>query len=134
MPKSKKTNLPHPQVTSATRTIDRAYVSAAVRRDLWVAAAGRCEFRGCGKPVDRDFLTKARCKVGEYAHIIADSPAGARGVPGESERLALSFGELHQWTLHLKGDDAFLSAFHRVFDHGVETGIFPQLRVIPASL
>jgi hypothetical protein len=59
-----------------------------VRRDLWIAAAGRCEFRGCCKPVVRDFLTKAKCKVGEYAHIIADSPAGARGVPGESEKLA----------------------------------------------
>lgn len=70
------------------RTAERAYISAPVRRDLWIAAAGRCEFRGCCKPVDRDFLTKARCTVGEYAHIIADSPAGARGVPGESERLA----------------------------------------------
>jgi len=70
------------------RTVERAYIPAPVRRDLWIAAAGRCEFRGCCKPVDRDFLTKAKCKVGEYAHIIADSPAGARGVPGESERLA----------------------------------------------
>lgn len=70
------------------RTVDRAYIPAALRRDLWIAAAGRCEFRGCCKPVSRDFLTKDRCTVGEYAHIIADSPAGARGVPGESERLA----------------------------------------------
>lgn len=73
---------------AATRTVERAYIPASVRRDLWVAAAGRCEFRGCCKPVDRDFLTKAKCTVGEYAHIIADSPAGARGIPGESERLA----------------------------------------------
>lgn len=70
------------------RTVERAYIPAPVRRDLWIAAAGRCEFRGCCKAVDRDFLTKAKCTVGEYAHIIADSPAGARGVPGESERLA----------------------------------------------
>lgn len=70
------------------RTAERAYIPAPARRDLWIAAGGRCEFRGCCKPVDRDFLTKARCKVGEYAHIIADSPAGARGVPGESEKLA----------------------------------------------
>lgn len=74
--------------TAVIRTVERAYISPSVRRDLWVAAAGRCEFRGCCKPVDRDFLTKVKCKVGEYAHIIADSPAGARGVPGESERLA----------------------------------------------
>ncbi len=71
-----------------TRTVERAYIPTPVRRDLWIAAAGRCEFRGCCKTVDRDFLTKAKCNVGEYAHIIADSPAGARGVPGESERLA----------------------------------------------
>jgi hypothetical protein len=66
----------------------RAYLTKEVRRDLWIAAAGRCEFRGCCKPVDRDFLTKERCNVGEFAHIIADSPDGARGVEGESEKLA----------------------------------------------
>ena len=71
-----------------TRTQERANIPVDVRRDLWVAAAGRCEFRGCCKSVGRDFLTKARCKVGEYAHIIADSPGGARGILGESERLA----------------------------------------------
>ena len=76
-------------VAATTRTVERAYIPSAVRRDLWVAAAGRCQFRGCCKPVDRDFLTKSRCKVGEYAHIIADSPAGSRGVPGLSEKLAV---------------------------------------------
>ena len=72
----------------ASRQQARAYLSKDLRRDLWVAAAGRCQFRGCNKRVNRDFLTKERCVVGEYAHIIADSPAGARGVEGESERLA----------------------------------------------
>jgi hypothetical protein len=76
------------------RTQQRANISKEVRRDLWIAAAGRCEFRGCNKPVDRDFLTKGRCNVGEYAHIIADSPDGARGIPGESERLAKDPGNL----------------------------------------
>jgi hypothetical protein len=70
------------------RTLKRAYIPTPVRRDLWIAAGGRCEFRGCCKPVNRDFLTKANGNVGQYAHIIADSPAGARGIPGESERLA----------------------------------------------
>lgn len=70
------------------RSLKRAYIPKDVRRDLWIASAGRCEFRGCTEPVDRDFLTKERCVVGEYAHIIADSPDGARGIPGESERLA----------------------------------------------
>ncbi|MFM2057747.1 MAG: hypothetical protein RLY71_2132 [Pseudomonadota bacterium] len=70
------------------RTQPRANIPVDVRRDLWIAAGGRCEFRGCNKPVHRDFLTKKKCNVGEYAHIIADSPGGARGVPGESELLA----------------------------------------------
>src|SRR4051812_20648507 len=91
MPKGKALASPASASASAaavTRTVERAYISSTVRRDLWVAAAGRCEFRGCCKAVDRDFLTKAKCKVGEYAHIIADSPAGARGVSGLSEKLA----------------------------------------------
>lgn len=72
----------------ATRTQGRVNIPIKVRRDLWVAAGGRCEFRGCCKPVSRDFLTMERCNVGQFAHIIADSPGGARGEPGESERLA----------------------------------------------
>ncbi|XHO61178.1 hypothetical protein BCC0191_004299 [Burkholderia ambifaria] len=70
------------------RTQGRMHIPVDVRRDLWVAAAGRCEFRGCCKPVDRDFLTLKKANVSEYAHIIADSPDGARGMSGESERLA----------------------------------------------
>lgn len=88
MSASKSSSSAGPKPKTAPRTIQRAYIPAPVRRDLWIAAAGRCEFRGCCRPVDRDFLTKVKCKVGENAHIIADSPAGARGVPGESERLA----------------------------------------------
>jgi hypothetical protein len=38
--------------------------------------------------VSRDFLTKRAAKIGELAHIIADSPDGARGVVGLSEKLA----------------------------------------------
>lgn len=77
-----------------TRTQDRARIPIDVRRDLWVAAAGRCEFRGCCKPVGRDFLTKERAFTGEHAHIIADSPGGARGVKGDSERLAKDVSNL----------------------------------------
>ncbi|MGP4922653.1 SAVED domain-containing protein [Pseudomonas lundensis] len=80
--------------TKETRTQDRARIPVDVRRDLWVAAAGRCEFRGCCKLVGRDFLTKERAFTGEHAHIIADSPGGARGVKGESERLAKDVNNL----------------------------------------
>ena len=77
-----------------TRTEERARIPIEVRRDLWVAAAGRCEFRGCCKPVGRDFLTQEAVFTGEHAHIIADSPGGARGVKGESERLAKDVSNL----------------------------------------
>lgn len=70
------------------RTQKRASIPAKTRQALWIAAGGRCEFRGCNKPVSRDFLTKRTAIVGELAHIIADSPEGARGVEGLSEALA----------------------------------------------
>ena len=91
----KKTAAPAKDMaTKNTRTQDRARIPVDVRRDLWVAAAGRCEFRGCCKPVGRDFLTKERAFTGEHAHIIADSPGGARGVKGESEMLAKDVSNL----------------------------------------
>lgn len=70
------------------RTQARARLPKDLRRDLWVAAGGRCEFKGCPKPLDRDILTKQAYFTGEHAHIISDSPGGARGVSGESERLS----------------------------------------------
>lgn len=91
----KKTAVPAKDMaTKDTRTQDRARIPVDVRRDLWVAAAGRCEFRGCCKPVGRDFLTKEKAFTGEHAHIIADSPGGARGVKGESEMLAKDVSNL----------------------------------------
>lgn len=66
----------------------RATIPPKTRQALWIAAGGRCEFRGCNKPVHRDFLTKRSAVVGEFAHIIADSPDGARGEEGLSEALA----------------------------------------------
>lgn len=71
-----------------TRSQPRATIPGPTKQALWIAAGGRCEFRGCNKPVSRDFLTKRAARVGELAHIIADSPAGARGVVGLSEKLA----------------------------------------------
>jgi hypothetical protein len=97
---TKKTAAPAKAMAPATATAkdtriqDRARIPVDVRRDLWVAAAGRCEFRGCCKPVGRDFLTKETGFTGEHAHIIADSPGGARGVKGESERLAKDVNNL----------------------------------------
>ena len=43
--------------------------------------------------------------------------------------IALSYSELHQYTNHLRGDEAFFGAYMRVFMHGLETGMFPRLRL-----
>ena len=66
----------------------RTPIPANVRNRLWLAAAGRCEFKGCGKPVGVDFLTGRHANVGELAHIVSDSPTAARGDPARSKELA----------------------------------------------
>lgn len=66
----------------------RTPIPMAVRNALWIAAAGRCEFRGCNDPVSRDFLTRRTAYVGELAHIVADSPGGPRGDIARSTTLA----------------------------------------------
>lgn len=45
--------------------------------------------------------------------------------------IPLSYSELHQYTRHLKGDEAFFEAFLKVFLHGFESGMFPRLRIHP---
>ena len=45
--------------------------------------------------------------------------------------VALDYGELSQWTAYLHGEDALFEAFDRVFEHGMRTGAFPRLRVLP---
>ena len=72
---------------ASTDSNSRIPIPAPVRQRLWIAAAGRCEFRGCNKPVNRDFLTKRTANVGELAHIVADSPIGPRGDVARSKLL-----------------------------------------------
>ncbi len=42
--------------------------------------------------------------------------------------IPLDYTELHMYTSHLKEEGDFFSAYDRVFNHGVESGIFPRLR------
>ena len=50
-----------------------------VKRNLWFAAHGRCEFAGCNKMLFKHGLTMDECNISNYAHIIGDSPKGPRG-------------------------------------------------------
>jgi hypothetical protein len=56
---------------------------------LWVKAGGRCEFSGCNKILYHDdFLPFKEHKIADKAHIVANSPKGARGDPVYSSVLA----------------------------------------------
>ncbi|MGY2295015.1 hypothetical protein ACW9H7_06000 [Pseudomonas yamanorum] len=45
--------------------------------------------------------------------------------------IPLSFGELHQYTSYIDNEKSFFEAFMKVFSHGLESGMFPRLRVLP---
>jgi len=45
--------------------------------------------------------------------------------------IPLSFGELNQYTSYIDNELVFFEAFMKVFEHGLETGVFPRLRVLP---
>ena len=66
----------------------RLGIPEKVRTHLWVAAAGRCEFNCCNKPLDRNILTKQKIFLGQHAHIIGDSVHGPRGDPELSKKLS----------------------------------------------
>lgn len=58
-----------------------------VKFALWGQAAGRCEYRGCNRPLWKDDLTKCEFNVAYIAHIVADQPDGPRGDPIRSKLL-----------------------------------------------
>lgn len=56
-----------------------SYIPAKVKYNLWGKSAGRCQYRGCNKPLYLDSLTKSEFNISYIAHIIADKPNGPRG-------------------------------------------------------
>lgn len=65
----------------------RPAIPQYVQCELWGRAAGRCEFRGCNKPLYIDDLTQKRSNLGVISHIVAFSPEGPRGDPFRSKQL-----------------------------------------------
>lgn len=59
-----------------------------LQHEVWWKAAGRCEFKGCNKPLYKHGVTLDKCKISELAHIIADSEQGPRGDKELSKVLA----------------------------------------------
>lgn len=61
---------------------------------LWTLSAGRCQYRGCNKPLWRDVLTMQKINSAYVAHIVADTPGGPRGDKVRSPILAKDFNNL----------------------------------------
>ena len=69
--------------------MSKTKIPAKVKQNLWFAAHGRCEFRGCNKRLDISGVSMDKCNISNYAHIIGDSPDGPRGCE-HSQELATS--------------------------------------------
>jgi hypothetical protein len=89
----------------------RLGIPEKVRAHLWVAAAGRCEFNCCNKPLDRNILTQQKIFSGQHAHIIGDSVHGPRGNPDLSKKLSQDASNIMlvcrdcHWTIDQLEDD-----------------------------
>lgn len=58
----------------------RTDAKPATKMLLWGRAAGRCQFRNCGKRLDVDLVSaNMKRNSGYVAHIVAADPGGARG-------------------------------------------------------
>jgi hypothetical protein len=71
----------------------RKTIPDTTKLQLWVRAAGRCEFKGCNQPVWRNGLTLSEGNFSEVAHIIGSSKDGPRGTD-QSEELQIEFSNL----------------------------------------
>jgi len=75
------------------KIMSRKSIPEAIKLELWVKSAGRCEFNGCNTPVWFNELTLSESNFGEFAHIIAASKDGPRG-ESNSEDLQIEFSNL----------------------------------------
>lgn len=74
--------------------MSKTSIPQKVKVQLWTLSAGRCEYRGCNKPLWRDELSMRKMNNAYIAHIVADSPDGPRGDVKRSPLLAKSFNNL----------------------------------------
>jgi len=70
---------------------ERKNIGVGTERLLWGITAGRCEFRGCNKPLYVHDVTGAVENLAEKAHIYAVSPRGARYIEQYEDKMFLSF-------------------------------------------
>ena len=71
----------------------RPTIPEKIKRQLWVKAGGRCEFRGCNKYLFEDEVTRQPKNISNIAHIVSWTPTGPRGNQ-DSEKLATDISNL----------------------------------------
>lgn len=73
--------------------MSKTTIPPKVKAELWWRAAGRCEFKGCNKPLYLHGITMDNCNLSNCAHIIGDSENGPRGTK-DSKSLAQNFNNI----------------------------------------
>jgi len=74
--------------------MSNSYISDKIKTRLWTLAGGRCQYKGCNRPLWKDELTLGKMNRAYIAHIVADSPDGPRGDKKRSEKLAKDLNNL----------------------------------------
>lgn len=68
-----------PKITTKKVNTTRLSIPEKIKLKIWNDSAGRCEFRGCNKPLWFNELTLSNANFGKLAHIIGASEDGPRG-------------------------------------------------------
>lgn len=76
------------------RKSGRPSIPSQARRDLWINAAGRCEYPGCNKLLGFDDVEQIEINYSNMAHIVGAIPGGPRGNSTLSPELATSISNL----------------------------------------
>lgn len=68
------------EVAAKTAASGRPSLPANVKAIVWARAAGRCQFRGCNKPLIGDLVSgRSNLNTAYIAHIVSDAVNGPRG-------------------------------------------------------
>lgn len=89
-----KTNSNKTAASNTSPVKEARNVPQHVRERLLATTAGRCEFRGCNKPLYFHALTKADGNYAEAAHIVAFQEDGPRGTEVERPKDINAFNNL----------------------------------------
>jgi len=84
----------HKKVSAVHRKSGRVAIPSQTRRDLWINAAGRCEYPGCNQILGFDDVEQIEINYSNTAHVVGAVPGGPRGNSTLSPKLATSISNL----------------------------------------